>query len=169
MSFDVFLVRFRDGASAPKHDGVLREMEAAVRDAIAAAGGGASVVGGGEGAAEFQIDLDGDRAYVSPDNAAFFLHGLSPLALRLMFAVATVGDMTILPTGSTEPLALLADEGQRSHLPADFEREWRLQVCRSVEELAAALSAPYVGYRRYADHILDSVASTEPRPNAPAP
>lgn len=148
MSFDIPLLRFRDGEAVAADPPLLREaLGSALRKrehgyVLEATDGGHCSVQAG--------DLDGGE----PCNCCmFFLRShWTPGLLDLIFAAAKAGDMVLIPVMDPLRFILTAPE-QREHLPAT--EDWAEPVlCASGEELGALMESGFEARQRYRDYVV---------------
>lgn len=147
MSFDISLLRFRDGEAVATDPRLVREaLGAALRkrkhgyDLEAADSGHCSVQAG---------DLDGGPPY---ESCTFFLRGWTPGLLDLIFAAAKAGDMVMTPVMDPIRFILTAPE-QREHLPTT--EDWAEPVlCSSGEELGVLMEQGFEAWQRYRDYVV---------------
>lgn len=150
MSFDVFLQRFAPVGEEFDERAALAELLRAIHDlqceSITA------TMGEHEGKAEIEIDLPLGNGYLGPKGAALFLRTLHPEIMRLIHALAVVGDMVIIP--AMEPARfILVREEQRQHLPQDLDWEEPV-VCAAPDDLGALLLGGFDEWAAYRDHVL---------------
>jgi hypothetical protein len=95
--------------------------------------------------------LDGDRAWIRESGASFVFHGVPPWAYGLVYIIADIGDMTIIPTGRGVSAIALREE-QLRHMPAEFREQ--AAFCRSPRELSQLLASSIQSAEAYRQQIL---------------
>lgn len=150
MSFDVFLVHFRDGVSkSSPHAPIQRVLDAAqVRDASA---GTCSVLFPSGSHVEVSCTPDESDPTMC-GSAAFFMRGYDAAVLQFMLDVARAGDMVMFPAMEGS-LCILVDENQRRHVPSDLDYE--LVLARTPEELAALFQGGFQAWQAYRDQVME--------------
>jgi hypothetical protein len=152
MSFDVFLVTFRNGAKGAADAAAARAVlervsyshrpEFDAYDIEFADGSHVEMYAGG---------LDGgDEPF---DGAMFALRGCGEAIADFIFRFSGAAGCVIFP--AMEPACvLLPREDLAAHLPADLGDDFRRIPVASGAELRAALSGGHDAWRAYRDHVM---------------
>jgi hypothetical protein len=152
MSFDLFLVRFRDGgkvtADAAAARAVLERNRYEHRPEF-----NAYDINFGDGS-HVEMYADGLHGDDKPfDGGMFALRGFSGAIGEFVFEFSRAAGCVIFP--AMEPACvLLPRDDLVSHLPTDLGEKFRRIPVASGPELLAALKGGYDSWRAYRDHVL---------------
>jgi hypothetical protein len=151
VSFDVFLQRFANGASAEVDRRSVRKVLAAATyrgpDDF-----GFYVVAFPDGV-EVEFSAKGLESGESFTGCAFFIRGFGDGLMKFMLDIARAGDMVIIPAMEGNPLVLVSEE-QKKNVPADLQENFQSIVVRSAGELGAVLGGGFEGWSKYRDQVL---------------
>ncbi|MDR6937471.1 hypothetical protein [Luteibacter sp. 3190] len=154
MSFDLYLQRFEYGDSAE----VSRpEVLAALRrhSQVAADKFGFYVVDFADGSS-VEFSAKGLEGHENFTGCAFLIRGFSQCIVELVFDVAKAGGMVILNAqgngSAANPIAILTDASQASHLPS--EGLPNPVLCGSSQHLSSLLGVGHQQWQRFRDQVM---------------
>jgi hypothetical protein len=148
VSFDLVLARFDKGRDeSPKHPGVLTDLLHAAQNAVSPD----SIVSAGDDG--FGVELEAGSGSVHPSNAVFQFDKLGKRDLRLIYDIATAGDMVVIVEGGKYP-AILTDPRQRQNLPPDWAGDEELTpVAKSATHLGQLIRGALDAHEAYQSRV----------------
>jgi hypothetical protein len=151
MSFDVFLMRFKNGKSADVDRlPVLEVLKATMYRDL---NDGLYVVNLRDGVHVefFAKDLESQSAF---KGCSFGIRGFGECLMKFMLDIAKAGDMVMLPAMKGNPLIMVSEQ-QRRNVPADLLASFPPVVVNSADELAAVLRGGFQGWSAYRDYVVE--------------
>jgi len=151
MSFDVFLMRFKNGESADVDR--LPVLEALKATTYRDLNDGLYVVNLPDGVHVefFAKDLESQGSF---KGCSFGIRRFGECLMKFMLDIARTGDMVMFPAMKGNPLILVSEE-QRKNVPADLLASFPPVVVNSTDELAAVLRGGFQGWSAYRDYVLE--------------
>ena len=123
------------GNEIPRHAEVLRELREIGRRHLQLEDQPHSRLVDSDGWTPVSVQFPDYSASVWPSRALFNFYDLTPSIARLMFEVASTGDMSVLAPSTV----ILTDSGQAERLPHSWKQTKRIVSCESAEELRTLL------------------------------
>jgi hypothetical protein len=102
--------------------------------------------------------LDGGRPF---EGCNLEVHAFSVGLCRLVLDLARAGRLTISSDGEPDAV-ILTGEAQRAELPADVADHPKVMVCRTPEELEAALDGGFEKWREFRDSACGRSSEDDP-------
>ena len=154
MSFDLFLVTFRNGGKATADAAAARAVLERSRYNRRPEFDAYDV--NFEDGSQIELYAEGLEGGEKPfDGGMFALRGLSDAIGSFIFEFSRAAGCVIFP--AMEPACvLLPREDLAAHLPADLGGDFQRIPVTSADELLAALDGGYDGWRAYRDRVLGS-------------
>lgn len=151
MSFDVFIQTFQDGDEGTPDAGAARDVLAEVPHKHEPEFDSYDVeLADGSHLEMFAEGLDGREPFTG---AMFALRDVTDAVADFIFRFSRAAKCVILPA-MDPPCALLTDENQAPHLPADVRDEFQVISIASGGELLAALEGGYETWRAYRNRVV---------------
>ncbi len=152
MSFDVFLVAFRDGKNAPADRDAARAVLSRHNYLHDPESDHYRVeLSDGSSFSMYSEGLDGGTEVFN--GGMIVLHGISPAICDFIFEFGRAANCAILP--AMEPACvLLSREDLARHLPASLTDNCQQVVVADGAEVRAALGGGYAAWRAYRDHVV---------------
>ncbi|RBP14091.1 hypothetical protein DFR50_110116 [Roseiarcus fermentans] len=95
----------------------------------------------------YSAPLDGSEPF---DGPMFAFRGFTPVAARFLYEAAVAGQATVIAPGIT----CLVEETKDTDLPKDLRKSQPVIHVGDADELYAALTEGFDGWRRYRDHVV---------------
>jgi hypothetical protein len=153
MSFDMFLVSFRDGQKADADAGAARAVLAQVRYSHRAEFNAYDISFDDGSHLEMYVGGLDDGAGERFDGGMFALRGLSDAITAFVFDFARAAGCVIFPT-MEPPCVLLPRADLEQHLPKDLRSSFHRVTIANADELAAMLRGGIDAWRAYRDHVI---------------
>jgi hypothetical protein len=151
MSFDIYLLRFKDGKPVETDRAPILEVLKTYSYRSPDKYSFYDVAFPGGGSVEFSASgLESEEPF---NGCAFFIRGLSDGLMKFMFDVARAGELVIFPVMKDSP-CILVSQSQAKEVPPDVSKNFKLIVVTSAEELGSLLKGGFAGWSAYRDHVL---------------
>jgi hypothetical protein len=151
MSFDVFLIRFKNGEAADVDR--LPVLEVLKATTYRDLNKGFYAVTFPDG---FHVEFNagGLESQEKFDGCAFHIRGFGNSLMKFMLEIARAGDMVMFPAMEGNPLIMVSEE-QRKNVPVDLLASFPPVVVSSEDELGAVLKGGFQGWSAYRDYVLE--------------